>query len=213
MGTPPEDTFHRLHIVLRPRTKDDFEKLYDHGTPAWDIGRPQGAFLALANAGALRGRVLEVGCGTGEHTLMAARLGLDATGVDLAKNALATAEDKARDRGLQARFLSWDVLQLPALNERFDTALDCGLFHLLADADRPRFAEGLAAVLAPGGRYFMLGFSDRQPGDTGPRRLSQADIRASFTHGWRVDAIEPALIEMYQNPVGAQSWLASLTRL
>lgn len=49
--------------------------------PPWDIGRPQPVFLALAEAGALRGRVLDAGCGTGEHAIMAAGLGLDATGV------------------------------------------------------------------------------------------------------------------------------------
>jgi 2-polyprenyl-3-methyl-5-hydroxy-6-metoxy-1,4-benzoquinol methylase len=65
--------------------------------PPWDIGRPQPAFLALADAGAIRGRVLDVGCETGEHVLMAAGLGLDATGVDLASNALHTAKQKARN--------------------------------------------------------------------------------------------------------------------
>ena len=38
-------------------------------TPPWDIGRPQPAFLALAEASAIQGRVLDVGCGTGEHRL------------------------------------------------------------------------------------------------------------------------------------------------
>jgi len=38
--------------------------------PPWDIGRPQPAFVALAEAGAIRGRVLDVGCGTGELVLM-----------------------------------------------------------------------------------------------------------------------------------------------
>ncbi len=52
--------------------------------PPWDIGRPQPALLGLARAGLVRGRVLDAGCGTGEHTLMAASLGLDATGIDLA---------------------------------------------------------------------------------------------------------------------------------
>ena len=59
--------------------------------PPWDIGRPQSAFLALAEAGAIRGRVLDAGCGTGEHVLMCVGLGLDATSVDLASRALRTA--------------------------------------------------------------------------------------------------------------------------
>src|SRR6266540_196061 len=113
----------------QPRGPED---LYT-GTPPWDIGRPQPALLALAEAGAIRGRVLDVGCGTGEHVLMAAGLGLEATGVDVAPTAIEAAERKARDRGLSARFLVGNVLELGALDERFDTVLDCGLFHVLTD--------------------------------------------------------------------------------
>jgi 2-polyprenyl-3-methyl-5-hydroxy-6-metoxy-1,4-benzoquinol methylase len=113
---------------LRPRRPEDFDAMYT-ATPPWDIGRPQPAFLKLARAGVLRGRVVDVGCGTGEHVLMAADLGLEATGIDLARAAIATAEGKARERGVTARFLIWNALQLEALNEQFDTVLDCGLFH------------------------------------------------------------------------------------
>src|SRR6266542_1760332 len=77
--------------------------------PPWDIGRPQGAFRALADACAIQGRLLDVGCGTGEHVLMCAGLGLDSTGVDLATTALRAAEGKARDRGRAARFLMRDA--------------------------------------------------------------------------------------------------------
>src|SRR5207249_4092810 len=66
--------------------------------PPWDLGRPQSAFLALADQGAIRGRVLDVGCGTGEHVLMCAQRGLAATGIDLATPALAAAQKKARER-------------------------------------------------------------------------------------------------------------------
>ncbi len=182
------------------------------GTPPWDIGRPQAAFLALAEAGAVRGRVLDVGCGTGEHTLMAAGLGLEATGIDLAAAAIKIAEAKARVRGLRARFLVGDALQLAALDERFDTVLDCGLFHLFDDDQRPVFADNLRVVVRPGGRYFMLCFSDRQAGQFGPRRVTQNEIRASFHDGWRVDSIEPSRIEVTFDPDGVLGWLASLTR-
>src|SRR6266516_2172077 len=104
----------------RPRRGEDFDPMYS-GTPPWDIGRPQPAFLELARQGALRGRVLDVGCGTGEHALMAAGLGLEATGLDAAPRAIASAERKARNRGLTVRFLVWDALQLASLGERFDT--------------------------------------------------------------------------------------------
>src|ERR1700694_585781 len=89
---------------VRPRRAHDFEAFYT-GTPPWDIGRPQPAFLALAEAGALRGRGLDVGCVTGERALMAAGFGLEATGIDTAPTAIALAEVKARNRGLSAHFL------------------------------------------------------------------------------------------------------------
>src|SRR3981081_543135 len=71
--------------------------------PPWDIGRPQPAFVTLLEGGAIRGRVLDVGCGTGEHALMAAGLGLAATGVDGAPTAIERAPRKAKDRDPDAR--------------------------------------------------------------------------------------------------------------
>lgn len=182
--------------------------------PPWDIGRAQPAFLALAAAGAVRGRVLDVGCGTGEHTLMAAGLGLDATGVDLASRALRAAEAKASDRGRIARFLLHDARRLVDLQESFDTVLHCGLFHIFDDDDRAAYIEGLRSVVPPGGRYFMLGFSDRQPGEWGRvRKLTRDEIAASFAYGWRIDSIEPTTIDITTDPDGVRAWLVALTRI
>ena len=72
--------------------------------PPWDIGRPQPAFVRLADQGLLAGRVLDSGCGTGEHTLLAAAHGATATGVDVSARAIALARAKAAGRGLAVRF-------------------------------------------------------------------------------------------------------------
>ena len=196
----------------RRRRPDDFNVMYA-GAPPWDIGRPQPAFLELADAGVLDGRVLDVGCGTGEHVLMAASRGLEATGIDAAPAAIAIAETKVRERQVEARFLVWDALELAALEQEFDTVLDSGLFHVFDDPDRSRFVESLAAVARPGARYHMLCFSDRQPGDWGPRRVSQDEIRAAFARGWRVDSIEAARFDVTIDPAGVQAWRAMITRI
>ena len=195
----------------RLRRPGGFDAFYA-GTPPWDIGRPQPAFLELAEEGALLGRVLDVGCGTGEHALMAAGLGLEATGIDAAPTAIAIARGKARDRGLTARFLVWDALQLASLGEQFDTVLDSGLFHVFDDADRVRYVHSLRAVIPTGGRYYLLCFSDRQPSGFGPRRVSQQEIRASFGDGWRVESIQAATMDITLDPAGARAWHAAITR-
>jgi SAM-dependent methyltransferase len=200
-----------LSLPLRPRRPEDFDALYE-GRPPWDIGRPQPAFLELARASALRGRVLDVGCGTGEHALMAAAFGLEATGIDAAPTAIAIAEGKARDRGLTVRFRVWNALQLASLDEQFDTVLDSGLFHVFEDEDRARFVESLRSVVPRGGRYYMLCFSDLQPGDYGPRRVRQDEIRTSFGDGWRVDSIEPARMDVLFSPDGVLAWRATIIR-
>ena len=142
----------------------EFDAAYD-GTPPWDIGHPQPAFSALVQSGVVVGRVLDIGCGTGEHTLMVAELGLDVTGIDSSPKAIERAEQKARERDLAPRLLVGDALELEARHERYDTVLDCGLFHVFDDRDRARFVRSLFSAVVPGGRYCMLCFSDEEPGD------------------------------------------------
>ena len=189
----------------------DFDAIYAEGTPAWDIGRPQPAFVEVGSTGGVVGRVLDAGCGTGEHALLAASLGCEAVGVDMSRRAIELARTKATERGVAARFIVADALHLADLDEQFDSVLDCGLFHVLDDDQRARYVSSLADVVPRGGRYHMLCFSDRQPGDWGPRRVSEDEIRAALSEGWEIDRIENAVIEITWDPAGAQAWLVTAT--
>jgi hypothetical protein len=54
----------------------------------------------------------------------------------------------------------------------------------------------LASVLKPGGKLFLLCFSDQEPGTQGPRKLSAKEIRGAFSEGWTVESIEPTRFEV-----------------
>jgi SAM-dependent methyltransferase len=193
----------------------DWDSSYSGGEPPpWDIGRPQPAFVRLAEQGLLSGRLLDAGCGTGENTLVAATSGADALGIDVATTPIEQARHKASERGVAASFQVADALELDQLGQVFDTAIDSGLFHVFDDADRARYVTSLGSSLRAGGLCYLMCFSDLQPGDWGPRRVRQEEIRVAFDHGWQVLEIAADAFDI--NPgldaPTAQAWLVTLRR-
>jgi cyclopropane fatty-acyl-phospholipid synthase-like methyltransferase len=183
------------------------------GVPPWDIGRPQREVEALIAAGRFEGPVLDAGCGTGENALAMARQGEAVLGIDASPRAIGKAIDKARERGLErAEFLVADVFALEGLGRTFDSALDCGLFHVFDDHERPVYAASLAGVVNPGGTLHLLCFSEREPLKWGPRRVTEAEIRATFDDGWSVTEIVPALFETNRDEGDVRAWRATIRR-
>ena len=188
---------------------------YQDGPAPWDVGRPQPAVVRVASAGGFAGAVLDAGCGTGENALHVASLGLPVLGVDVAETALAIARAKAADRGLEIEFAWADALRLERLERRFDTVLDCGLFHAFDGSERPGYVASLASVTKPGGTLYVLCFSDDGPG-TGPHPVSQEQLRAAFRPGtgWDVAAIEPdRVLTRFHDDAGAPAWFVTIKRI
>jgi len=177
--------------------RSSFENLYA-GQPRWEIGRPQRALLAVADR--ITGSVLDAGCGTGENALYFASRGQKVTGFDFLAEPINFAKLKSAERGVTATFLVMDALALKELPEVFDSVIDSGLFHVFSDDDRRRYVEGLASILKPGGRLFLLCFSDAEPGTQGPRRVSRTEIEDAFSQGWVVESIEPSRYEVRPDP-------------
>ena len=187
---------------------------YLDGPAPWDIGRPQPAVVRLAAAGAFAGAVLDAGCGTGENALHIAALGLSVLGVDVAETALAMAREKADKRGVDVEFAAADALQLQRLGRRFDTVLDCGLFHTFDGVERPAYVASLASVTARDGSLYVLCFSDAGP-ETGPHPIREEELRAAFHSGsgWRVVAVEPDRLQTRFHDDGAPAWFAMIKRI
>jgi SAM-dependent methyltransferase len=193
-----------------------FENLYAGKAP-WDIGRPQAPFVAAADR--VTGPVLDAGCGTGDTALFFAARGLRVTGIDFLEEPIRRARAKAAERGLAVTFLVKDATALGDWGERFASVIDSGLFHVFPDADRRRYVEGLARVVEPGGRLFLLCFSNEEPGTEGPRRVSRQELSDAFADGWEVESVQPVRVEV--NPEfkaipfsegGPKAWFAIVRR-
>ena len=196
---------------IRALRHPPFNESY-RGTPPWDIGGPQPEFVKVAMEGGIHGRVLDVGCGTGEHAIFFAGLGNEAWGVDSAPLAIEKARRKAIERRSLAKFLVGDALHLDRLGQRFDTITDCGLFHTFSDRERSIFVASLKATLNKSGTYYMLCFSDREPDDWGgPRRVSKDEIMEAFSRSWKVNYVREARISTSFNPEGGRGWMSSIT--
>ncbi len=191
-----------------------WEEMYK-GRPPWDIGRPQPVFVKLFADGELRrGRVLDVGCGTGENALFLAENGCDVAGVDIVPRAIELAKEKAEKRHLHARFSVCDVLKPGSCfgEGEFDTVIDSGLFHALSDEERPAYVKQVYRVLKAGGAYFMMCFSDKEPGEWGPRRVTKGEIIRSFRDLFNINYIKDAAFESLTREGRARAYLVSANK-
>jgi len=182
--------------------------------PPWDVGRPQPVFAELERAGELSpGRVLDVGCGTGENALYLAERGFSATGVDLSSRAIAAARAKAAQRDLKVDFQTGNALSLVFKAGVFDNIIDSGLFHTFTDDDRPVYVREMARVLVPGGRYFMLCFSEKEPTSWGgPRRITRREIGTTFSPRFNINYIREATFATRVHNNGGKAYITSAAK-
>jgi len=102
-------------------------------------------------------RLLDVACGSGQLALLAARDGVDVTGVDIAPNLVARARARAQAEGLKACFIEGDAEALPFEDSSFDvvTSVVGAMF-----APRPELvASELLRVCSPGGTIALVNWT------------------------------------------------------
>jgi SAM-dependent methyltransferase len=170
------------------------------GPPPWNIGDAQPEIVALIDAGKLTSPVLDVGCGVGDASLELAARGYDVVGIDLSATAIAAATKTAAGRGLEtATFIQGDVTDLGD-EARYNSVLDCTLFHSLPLEARDQYLRGIHRAATPGASLHMLVFTtDALPADSPfpvPNLVTKEELRQAVGAHWDVDVIEPAFVHV-----------------
>jgi SAM-dependent methyltransferase len=201
-------------------TQEGFVEHYN-ATPPWDIGKPQAPFFTVSDQ--IKSPVLDVGCGTGSTSIFFASKGHDVTGIDFVEKAIQCAQEKAARQDLSVRFQVKDAMTLVNWDERFSSVIDSGLFHIYVGKEQKqeqrRYVQGLAHVLKPGGRLFLLSFTDEAP----EGGVSEQELSHIFADGWEVESIQQVIGEI--NPAflaahpeafpagGPKMWFAIIRRM
>jgi cyclopropane fatty-acyl-phospholipid synthase-like methyltransferase len=136
-----------------------YRLMYRLTRPGWDTGiTPPEVVATFAEGDVPPGAALDLGCGTGTNVIYMAKQDRQAIGVDFVSRAIAMAIEKARQAGVaaQTQFRVGDVTRLAEFGfPACGFALDMGCFHGLNPEQQTRYAAGLAAQLAPGGRFML----------------------------------------------------------
>ncbi|MFD9795518.1 class I SAM-dependent methyltransferase [Streptomyces sp. NPDC059070] len=190
---------------MRSADAESFDAVYRGGgvfsLPPWDIGEPQPEFVRLMEAGEIKGRVLDAGCGTGSLALYLAKRGLDVVALDFSPTAVQLGRRKAAGRQLPVVFEVSDLSAVGGHEAEFDTLLDCALLHALEEPERGRYMRELWRMARPGGIAHVLTFSDELPDfvevvkGVGPHRATGEELlREMAEAGWRVRSLERSTI-------------------
>lgn len=102
------------------------------------------------------GRVLELGCGAGNHSVHFARMGYQVTGIDIAPSAIDWARQRAAEQDLDIDFVLGNVVTMEAIESSgFDMVIDSHCLHCIIGQDRARLLTRIRSFLGLGGIFVV----------------------------------------------------------
>jgi len=200
---------------------EDWDKVYSQKENPFDEDEPNEWVVELEAQGKIQGLVLDSGCGTGDNALYLAAKGHAVLGIDISAKAIERAKEKAAKKGLKnADFLQLNIFKLTGYDGMFGAVIDIGCFHSLHedDRDREKYVAMLKKACKAGASVYLRAFSTantKRKDYRGPQ-VTEEQIRAAFSDGWRIDRLEQKDIDVKlsaRETVKTNAWFAEIVRL
>ncbi|WP_215115355.1 cyclopropane-fatty-acyl-phospholipid synthase family protein [Exiguobacterium sp. s80] len=120
------------------------------------------------------GHVLELGCGPGRNALYFARQGCTVTAVDLSRESLDWARERAQEEQLDVDFIERNIFDFPLVKEAYDIVYDSGCFHHIAPHRRRDYLTLVTDSLKDGGHFALTCFIEG--GELGGSDISDWEV-------------------------------------
>jgi SAM-dependent methyltransferase len=197
--------------------KIGYRIMYRLGITPWVHGEPPEPLAALVGGprSLPPGDMLDIGCGTGQDAIYAARHNWNVIGLDVVPRALEQARSNARAAGAAVRFLCCDIAQAGPgeVGGNYTLLLDGGCLHGLAPAQLRHATATITDAAKPGAVLLMFAFAPGRRGPA-PRGIDPAEVPALFPQ-WDLEFSRPATEIELRGPLrgnASPSWYQLVRR-
>lgn len=175
-----------MKLFALRQSENDWEEMY-RGFPAeklpWESNKPSPWLVKFVHDGVMRGKVLDVGCGAGTHSVWMAEQGLNVSGIDVSATAIMLARGLATGHEVNINFQIGDAVHSPYPNSSFDAIFDRGTYHH-QDRRKTEYVREMTRLLKPGGKYLLLAFSPKMHW---PKSVTLAEVERMFGRALVID--------------------------
>ena len=200
--------YNLIYFVLEMKQleydKDYYNRRY-MGMPPWEQEEARPLIKKLTEFG-LNGKILDVGCGTGKNSIYIADQGFEITGIDFSEMAIQKARENAKKVGSTANFFVRDFFELPKDGKKYETIIDCGLYHTLTNKLKENYTDIIEELLNHGGKFYL--FCTSENFGFGPAIVTKNEIEERFNKSFIINSIERIKLK---GAIGVmKGWLASI---
>ena len=150
-----------------------------------------------------KGRILDLGTGPATQAIQLAKRGLEVTGSDVSEAAIRRARELYvhNNKDNEINFTVDNILNSKLKDKMFDYVFDRGCFHVLPIEKRPVYIKEIKRILDDDGMLILKCFSIKEPGQEGPYRFSETEIKQLFGNEFVIISVKDTVYQGTLDPL------------